>query len=344
MTIQENIPLAPLTTMKVGGSARFFVEASSEELVREAVTVAKRNQWPLFILGGGSNLLVADSGWPGLVLKIAIGGMESKGELFDVGAGVDWDRLVAHAVEENFAGIECLSGIPGSVGATPVQNVGAYGQEVSSTIESVLAVDATTDGVVTLTNQECGFSYRNSIFNTLERGRYIILRVSFRLTAGGAPSLKYADLQKYFSTQKTQPSLAEVREAVLEIRRRKGMLIVPGDEDSLSAGSFFKNPVLSATQFHELMGRAEQRGVRIPSYPALSAQHKVSAAWLVEHSGFAKGYALGAARISHKHALALVNSGHASAADIVRLQEQIQCKVEECWGIALDPEPVFVGF
>jgi UDP-N-acetylmuramate dehydrogenase len=200
------------------------------------------------------------------------------------------------------------------------------------------------DRIVTLTNRECGFAYRTSIFNTQERGRYIILRVRFRLTAGGAPNLKYADLQKYFSTRKTQPSLAEVREAVREIRRRKGMLIVPGDDDRLSAGSFFKNPVLSEAQFADLMGRARSRGLEVPSYPALAAQHKVAAAWLVEHSGFSKGYTLGRARISHKHALALVNPGHASAADIVRLKEQIQHKVDQCWGIRLDPEPVFVGF
>ncbi len=344
MTMQENIPLAPLTTLKVGGSARYFIEATREDEVGEAAALAKRNQWPLFILGGGSNLLVADSGWPGLVLKVAIGGIEKSRQVFVVGAGVDWDGFVAQAVEQDFAGIECLSGIPGSVGATPVQNVGAYGQEVSSTIESLRALDLTTGRIVTLANRDCGFAYRTSIFNTVERGRYIILRVTFRLTAGVTPSLKYADLQKYFSTRKGKPSLAEVREAVRDIRRGKGMLIVPGDEDSRSAGSFFKNPVLSAAQFEDLLGRAEARGFKVPSYPALASQHKVSAAWLVEHSGFSKGYALGPARISRKHALALVNSGDASAAEIVRLKEQIQSKVEEHWGIALEPEPVFVGF
>ena len=344
MKMQENIALAPLTTMKVGGAARYFVEAASEDEVMEATALVKRNQRPLFILGGGSNLVVADSGWPGLVLKVAIGGIEKDGQRFEAGAGVDWDDFVAHSVGQDFSGIECLSGIPGSVGATPVQNVGAYGQEVSGTIESLRALDLATDRIVTLANRECGFAYRTSIFNTVERGRYIILRVTFRLTAGGAPSLKYADLQKYFSTWKTTPSLAEAREAVREIRRSKGMLIVPGDDDSLSAGSFFKNPVLSEAQFNDLLRRAESRGLQVPSYPALATQHKVSAAWLVEHSGFSKGYALGPARISRKHALALVNSGHASAADIVRLKEEIQNKVEEHWGIVLDAEPVFVGF
>jgi UDP-N-acetylmuramate dehydrogenase len=344
MTVQENIPLAPLTTMKVGGSARYFIEATTENQVAEGAALAKSNQWPLFVLGGGSNLVVADSGWPGLVLKIGICGIENDGALFEAGAGVDWDRFVAQTVERDFAGIECLSGIPGSVGATPVQNVGAYGQEVSNAIESVRALDLTAGRIVTLSNQNCGFAYRTSIFNTIERGRYIILRVRFRLQAGGAPNLKYADLHKCFSTRSTRPSLAEAREAVREIRRSKGMLIVPGDSDSLSAGSFFKNPVLSEAQYKDLVQRARSRELEVPRYPALAAQHKVSAAWLVEHSGFSKGYALGPARISSKHALALINSGHASATDIVRLKEQIQTRVDECWGIALDPEPVFVGF
>lgn len=344
MTVQEDIPLAPLTTMKVGGSARYFIEATTENQVAEAVALAKSNQWPLFVLGGGSNLVVADSGWSGLALKMGIGGIENDGEIFEAGAGVDWDHVVAQAVEKDCAGIECLSGIPGSVGATPVQNVGAYGQEVSNTIESVRALDLAMNRVVTLSNRTCGFAYRTSIFNTTERRRYIILGVRFRLQAGGEPNLKYADLRKYFSTRSTRPSPAEVREAVREIRHSKGMLIVPGDGDSLSAGSFFKNPVLSEAKYKDLVERARSRGLDVPNYPALAAQHKVSAAWLVEHSGFSKGYALGPARISSKHALALVNSGQASAADIVRLKEQIQTKVEECWGIALDPEPVFVGF
>jgi UDP-N-acetylmuramate dehydrogenase len=344
MTILENIPLAPMTTMKVGGMARFFVEAKSEEQVREAAALARHEQWPLFVLGGGSNLVVADSGWPGLVLKIGIGGVEEAADLLTAGAGVDWDSIVAHAVTRKYSGIECLSGIPGSVGASPVQNVGAYGQEVSDTIESVVAFDLKADRVVILSNRECGFGYRTSIFNTVERGRYIILKVAFRLSSEGAASLKYVDLQKYFSERQGPPSLAEIRAAVLEIRRSKGMLIVPGDNDSLSAGSFFKNPVLSTAQFQDLLSRAEVRGLRVPSYPALAAQHKISAAWLVEHSGFSKGYELGQARISYKHALAIVNCGKASASDIVRIKEEIQSEVEKQWGVLLDPEPVLLGF
>ena len=348
MTIQDNIPLAPLTTLQVGGAARYFAEATSEDEVSEAVQFARNKQLPLFILGGGSNLVVADSGWPGFVLRVAIGGITRQGTsdkaLFSVGAGVDWDDFVAHAVASNCAGVECLSGIPGSVGGTPVQNVGAYGQEVSDTIGSVHALDLQQDRIVVLPNEACCFRYRTSIFNTTDRGRYIILRVSYRLKQGGAPDLRYADLKKHFSSWTTDPSLSDVREAVRQIRRSKSMLIVPGDDDCRSAGSFFKNPVLSEPQFQDLRRRAEVRGLEIPSYPALAAQHKVSAAWLVEHSGFSKGYTLGPARISAKHALALVNCGQASATDILRLKEQIQNQVQESWGILLDPEPVFVGF
>ena len=356
MTIQENVPLAPLTTLKVGGAARYFAELRREDEVREAAQFAKGRDLPLFVLGGGSNLVVADSGWPGLVLRIGIGGITSTSTndapgnavLFSVGAGVNWDDFVAQAVAQNCAGVECLSGIPGSVGGTPVQNVGAYGQEVADTIESVRVLDLKEDRIVVLPKPACGFRYRTSIFNSAERGRYIILRVNYRLKRGGAPSLKYADLKKHFAERfperKTPPSLAETREAVLEIRRSKGMLIVPGDDDCRSAGSFFKNPVLSEAQFKELAARAESKGLDMPSYPALDAQHKVSAAWLVEHSGFSKGYAVGAARISHKHALALINRGDAKASDIVGLKDEIQHGVQEAWGILLEPEPVFVGF
>jgi len=355
MTIQENVPLAPLTTLQVGGSARYFAELRREDEVREAAQFAKTRELALFVLGGGSNLVVADSGWPGLALRVAIGGITTQttdapgnAVLFSVGAGVNWDDFVAHAVVQNCAGVECLSGIPGSVGGTPVQNVGAYGQEVADTIESVRALDLKEDRMVVLPKPACGFRYRTSIFNTTERGRYIILRVNYRLKRGGAPSLKYADLQKHFAERlaekKTPPSLAETREAVREIRRSKGMLLVPGDEDCRSAGSFFKNPVLSEAQFRDLAERAKSEGLEIPSYPALDAQRKVSAAWLVEHSGFSKGYGLGAVGISHKHALALINRGDAKASDIVDLKDEIRHGVQKAWGILLEPEPVFAGF
>jgi len=354
MTIKENIPLAPLTTLQVGGAARYFAETKREDEIREAVEFAKARDLQLFVLGGGSNLVIADSGWPGLALRIAIGGISTARNdaaggavLFSVGAGVNWDDFVAQAVAQNCAGIECLSGIPGSAGGTPVQNVGAYGQEVADTIESVRALDLKENRVAVLPNPACGFRYRSSIFNRSERGRYIILRVNYRLKRGGAPNLKYADLQKHFTRNagpRTPPSLAEVRAAVREIRRSKGMLITPDDEDCRSAGSFFKNPVLGGEEFKQLSARAESEGLEVPSYPALEVQHKVSAAWLVEHSGFSKGYISGAAGISHRHALALINRGGAKASDIVRLKDEIQSAVRESWGILLEPEPVFVGF
>jgi len=348
MLIQEHVPLAPLTTLQVGGSARYLVEVKSLSEVCEAVAFARTRSLPLFVLGGGSNLVVSDAGWPGLVLKVSIVGTEERSEkdkaLFEVGAGEDWDKLVARVVAQNCAGIECLSGIPGSVGGTPVQNVGAYGQEVAETIQSILAFDLRDNQMRELCNEACGFNYRTSIFNTSERGRYIVLRVTFALTPEGEARVHYTDLKRYFSGWQGVPTLAETRDAVRKIRASKGMLISPGDDDSRSAGSFFKNPVLSPEQYQGLSDRAADRRLRIPNYPALEMQRKVSAAWLVEHSGFSKGFGSGRVGISRKHALAIVNRGEATAAEIVGLQEQIQQRVEDIWGIRLMPEPVFVGF
>ena len=348
MTVLENVYLAPLTTLKVGGPARYFIEAKSAAEVAEAVDFARARNLPLFVLGGGSNVVVSDAGWPGVILKPAIPGIDERTEngkaLFEVGAGEEWDRFVARAVARNCAGVECLSGIPGSVGGTPVQNVGAYGQEVSETIESVMVFDLQDGLVRELCAEACGFQYRTSIFNTSERGRFIILRVTYSLTPGGRPRIEYADLKKHFAGFQNVPSLASTREAVRRIRATKAMLITPGDEDCLSAGSFFKNPILTGEQYADLTRRAAVKGLQVPSYPALDAQRKVSAAWLVEHSGFSKGYRSGQAGISRKHALAIVNRGAATAADIVDLKDHIQQRVEELWNIQLEAEPVFVGF
>ena len=350
MQVQENIPLAPLTTFRIGGPARFFVEAASIADIQGAVAFARQRDLPLFVLGGGSNLVVADSGWPGLVLKIAIKGIDQhtghndEGKvLFDAGAGEVWDAFVSRAVLAHCAGVECLSGIPGSVGATPVQNVGAYGQEVAQTIDSVNVFDLKDNQVRELCNQACEFSYRSSIFNTTERGRFIILRVTYALTPGGAPYIAYADLSRHFAGRETAPNLAETREAVRHIRALKGMLIVDGDPDCRSAGSFFKNPVLNEAQHEDLVKRAAAKGLIVPSYPALEKNRKVSAAWLVEKSGFTRGYGFGHVGLSSKHALALVNRGGATSAELLALKDQIQQRVEEIWGIHLEPEPVFVG-
>jgi len=351
VNVLENIPLAPLTTIRVGGLARYFVEAKDVGEVQEAVAFARSRHLPLFVLGGGSNLVVADTGWPGLVLKIAIPGLdqcarpdEDGNVIFDVGAGESWDKFVSRAVMARCAGVECLSGIPGSVGGTPVQNVGAYGQEVSETIVSVQVLDLKDGQVRELCREACAFSYRSSIFNSSERGRFVILRVRYALTPEGEPRISYADLKRHFAGRETTPNLAETREAVRHIRALKGMLIVAGDPDCLSAGSFFKNPVLSLAQHEDLKQRAAARGLVVPSYPALETHKKVSAAWLVERSGFTKGFGFGRVGISTKHALAIVNHGEATAADVLALKEEIQQRVEEIWGVRLELEPVMVGF
>lgn len=351
MRLLENIPLAPLTTLKIGGPARYFVEAVSAGEVQEAIALARSRDLPLFVLGGGSNVVIADSGWPGMVLKVALSGIDRQSGhdedgkiLFSAGAGESWDKFVSHAVQARCAGVECLSGIPGSVGGTPVQNVGAYGQEVSDTIRSVQVLDLKDGQVRELCREACGFGYRSSIFNTAERGRFIVLRVTYALERDGKPYIAYADLKRHFEGRETPPNLAETREAVRHIRARKGMLITPGDPDCQSVGSFFKNPVLSDVQHAELEQRATARGLQVPSYPALDSRQKISAAWLVEHSGFSKGFAWDHVGISSKHALAIVNRGGATAAEIVTLKDQIQHRVEEIWGISLEPEPVMVGF
>ena len=348
MHIQENVPLAPFTTLGVGGPARFFVEALSTGEVHEAVAFAKAHYVPLFVLGGGSNLVVSDAGWPGLALKVSIQGINHRHghatAYFDAGAGESWDDFVAIVVQHHCAGVECLSGIPGSVGGTPVQNVGAYGQEVAETITAVAALDLQTGQEEEFDKEDCGFGYRTSMFNTSGRGRYIILRVTFALVHDGDPRIAYGDVKKYFAGMETKPTVQEVRDAVLEIRASKAMLIRPGDEDSKSAGSFFKNPVLAAADFEALQQKAATRGLEIPSYPALASQNKVSAAWLVEHSGFSKGHSKGHVGISRKHALAIVNRGGATAAEIMRFKDEIQGSVEEQWGVRLQMEPVMVGF
>jgi UDP-N-acetylmuramate dehydrogenase len=348
VNLQQNVPLAPLTTLGVGGPARWFVEARSAQEVFDAVNQARELGTQLFVLGGGSNLVVSDEGWPGLVLKIAIEGIDERREngtqLFEAGAGVEWDAFVAHTVRRNCPGIECLSGIPGTVGGTPVQNVGAYGQEVSQTIHSVQALDLNGGTIFDFCNEACEFTYRSSIFNTYARGRFIILRVTFALEPDGEPRLEYADLKHYFASRKiSAPTLQETRDAVREIRRQKGMLIVEGDEDCSSAGSFFKNPVVTAPRFVELSALALQRGFTMPSFETAQGI-KVPAAWLVEHSGFYKGYMRGPVGISRKHALAIVNRGGAKAADVVALKDDIQQRVRDEWNVELQPEPVFLGF
>jgi len=339
MQFREQVPLAGYTTFHIGGPARWFADAGSEDEILEAVNFAHAHKLPLFVLGGGSNLLVADEGFRGLVLHLANKGIEQRGDTFRVAAGEDWDHFVSHAVERNYAGIECMAGIPGTVGGTPVQNVGAYGQEVAETISAVRVLDLTTLRFEELSPVDCGFAYRRSIFNSTWRGRYIVTRVDYQLLRDGAPRLAYADLKKHFSGADA-PSLLEVSAAVRTIRHAKGMLIVAGDPDCRSAGSFFKNPVVSAEHYARIAGR---HGGEVPRYPAPNGEVKLPAAWLLDQAGFHKGYALGRAGISSRHTLALVNRGQATAVDILALRDRIVAEVETKFGIHLEPEPVWLG-
>ncbi|HEY4355585.1 MAG TPA: UDP-N-acetylmuramate dehydrogenase [Acidobacteriaceae bacterium] len=342
MTISENEPLAPLTTFGIGGPARFFTEAANEADVADAVRWSRQRGVPLFVLGGGSNLLVRDEGFDGLVLHIGIRGVERSGDTFDVGAGENWDPFVQATVDLGYAGVECLAGIPGSVGGTPVQNVGAYGQEVSETIASVRVLDLATGEFAELSNAACRFRYRESLFNTTERGRYIVTRVRFALRPGGAANLRYADLQKRFAGQ-TAPDLGAVAEAVREIRRAKGMVIVPGDPDTRSAGSFFKNPVVEASALGHVAAAAGVADKDVPHWSAGEGRVKLAAAWLLERAGFVKGYGEGSVAISSRHTLALTNRGGARFADVARMEGEIVHAVEEKFGVTLVREPVVPG-
>ncbi len=347
MQIKEGQLLAPFTTLGIGGPARWFVEATGEAEVAEASAWAHGQGVPLFVLGGGSNVLIADAGFPGLVLRVGLKGIERDGALFRVGAGVDWDEFVEDAIASGCAGIECLAGIPGTAGGTPVQNVGAYGQEVASAIEGVRAFDRESREFVEFTNAECGFAYRRSRFNSTEPGRYIVTRVDYRLAPGGVPTVRYADLQLAIRANReagSEPGLADVANAVRKVRRAKGMLLVEDDPDCRSAGSFFKNPAVSKEQFKTIADRSASVPPSFPAGAANEGRVKIPAAWLIEQAGFSKGYALGAAGVSTKHTLALVNRGGATAKEMLALASRIAAAVEERFGIRLEMEPEMVGF
>lgn len=340
--IQEDVLLAPYTTMKIGGRARYFAKALSEADVTAALQFARERGIDVFILGGGSNVLISDAGFDGLVIQISCLGIEKNenGDRVSVTAqaGEDWDGFVSYCVQRKLAGIECLSGIPGFVGGTPVQNVGAYGQDVSETIVSVRCLERQTLGFVEINNSGCGFSYRKSIFNSTSSGRYIVLNVTFCFLMDDEPKIDYKDIREYFGKRK--PTLSQVREAVLSIRRSKSMVIDADDPNSRSAGSFFKNPIISVEEFAKIRDAFPNA----PSFVVDDLLVKVPAAWLIENAGFHKGYALGNAGISSKHTLALINRGGASAGEIVKLKDEIQATVGLRFGIELQPEPIFVGF
>jgi UDP-N-acetylmuramate dehydrogenase len=324
----------------------------------DAVRDADERREPLLVLGGGSNVVVADEGFPGTVVQVATRGFDITGEAdgqtcLTVAAGENWDDVVARCVAEGLAGLECLSGIPGLAGATPIQNVGAYGQEVADTIVSVRAWDRDRAEVTDVPAADCGFGYRTSRFK--RNGRHLVLAVTFRLTRGprSAP-VRYPDLAAELGVDPGgQVPLQEARSAVLKVRARKGMVLDAGDPDSRSAGSFFTNPVLTETEFHDLVeghrsGFPDPAAVRIPHFPAGPGRVKVPAAWLIEHAGFRKGHqgpgAPGtAARISAKHTLALINPGGATTASLLALAHEIQDGVQRQFGVRLDIEPVLVN-
>jgi UDP-N-acetylmuramate dehydrogenase len=336
--IKQDVPLAELTTFKIGGKARFFVVAKSEEDVLKAFNLAKENDWKLFVLGGGSNVLIADEGFDGLVLHINLKGIKFNENLVTASAGEDWDDFVKLCVEKDLQGIECLSGIPGFVGGTPVQNVGAYGQEVSETIENVRVFDRKTEEIYEISNADCKFSYRKSLFNSDEKNRFIVLAVTFKLIPNGKPKIVYKDLVNYFKNKK--PSLAETREVVCKIRAEKGMLVRQGGLDSQSAGSFFKNPIIEKTKYEKLCDGLDEK---VPKFDFDENNFKVPSAWLIEKAGFTKGFKLGNAGISEKHSLALTNRGNATATEIIELKNEIQKQIKEKFEIELLPEPILVG-
>jgi UDP-N-acetylmuramate dehydrogenase len=347
LRIEENVPLAPLTTIGIGGPARYFVRATSVDELREAVDWAGRNNHPLFVLGGGSNLLISDAGFPGLVLHVDLRGITLESEdafaTVKVGAAEPWDPFVALAVENSWAGIECLSGIPGSTGATPIQNVGAYGQDVSETIIRVEVLDRNTGLVQSLTNWDCRFGYRSSLFKNYERERYIVVGVTFRLKKNGQANVRYPELQRYLDERGIAASdLPGVRDAVIAIRKRKGMVIDAADPDTRSDGSFFMNPVLSAAEFERFreLGGTESA----PTFPSSDGSVKLSAAWLIEHAGFGKGFTHRNVGLSSKHTLAVINRGGGTAREVIELVELIQKGVRERFGVEIHPEPNFIGF
>jgi UDP-N-acetylmuramate dehydrogenase len=342
---QVDVPLSPLTTLGVGGRARWFVRAETVSQAAAAIRWSGDQGVPLFVLGGGSNLVVADHGFDGLVLKVAFAGLDFQDlrghTLIRVGAGEPWDKVVAAAVARGLAGLECLSGIPGTTGGTPIQNVGAYGQDVSRTITSVTVLERATGTTTTFSGAECLFGYRSSRFKESDAGRYVVCDVTFSL-AMTPPTVTYPDVINEFERDGIRsPTVADTRDAVLKIRRRKGMVIDAADPDTRSVGSFFMNPVVAASHRARLMAAA---GGDVPAYELPGGQLKIPAAWLIEQSGFARGSHWGGAGISTKHPLAIVNRGGATARDVLALAVRIKRQVADRFGIRLRPEPAFVGF
>ena len=343
--VRESEPLAALTTLGVGGDARWLVHARSADDVVRAHRSSDSAAVPLFVMGGGSNLVIADEGFDGLVVRVDVRGRtittEGTDTLVTAGAGEPWDAVVNDCVARGLAGIECLSGIPGTVGGTPIQNVGAYGQDVAGSVDHLTAYDRQTRAVVVLTGGDCGFAYRTSRFKEADTGRFVILDVTYRLRPG-PPTSSYPDIVDYLSRASVStPDVADVRNAVLAVRRRKGMVIDQSDPDTRSVGSFFMNPLVDQVDRDRVAAIA---GVQPPAFAAGSGRLKLPAAWLIEHTGFHRGDRDGNVGISTKHTLALINRGGATARDVLRFATRIKRGVLDRFGVSLRPEPVFVGF
>ena len=353
VVVVENVPLAPLTTLRLGGPARRLIAPEREHDLIEAVRAIddSEDDGRLLVLGGGSNLVVADEGFDGTVLRMTTRGVHvadaSDGvRLVTAAAGEPWDELVARCVSEGLSGVECLAGIPGLVGAVPMQNVGAYGQDVSETIVRVRTWDRAARRIVDFDREACGFSYRSSVFRGSDG--YVILDVTFALPASDqSVFIRYAELARALGVREGERApLARVRETVIALRRGKGMVLDPADPDTASAGSFFTNPILAAGDLEALRERVKPLlppGHTMPAFPEADGRSKVSAAWLIERAGFTKGHAAGPVAISSKHALALTNRGGATTRELLVLARTIRDGVKERFGVTLENEPVFVG-
>ncbi|MEM8607537.1 MAG: UDP-N-acetylmuramate dehydrogenase [Myxococcota bacterium] len=341
LAIQRDVPLAPLTTLELGGSARFFVRAADSATLRLALRWAREEEHSVAIMGGGSNLVVPDSGFDGLVVHMGLSDIAFDDDgTVAVGAGVPWELVVDGAVTRGWAGLECLTGIPGSTGATPIQNVGAYGQEVAEVLDEVIALNRRTLELERMTATDCAFGYRDSVFKR-EPDRYVVCGVRFRLRPGGAPTVRYGELVRAVPSS---PSLGDVRSAVLDLRRRKSMVIDPDDPNRRSAGSFFLNPVVSAADARRVVEQALAEGMastetEIPQYPAGESGVKLAAGWLIERAGIAKGFRRGNVGVSSRHALALVHHGGGTTAELLALADEVRTRVQDRFGITLDQEP-----
>lgn len=341
-----DVPLAPLTTLGVGGNAaRLLRVRSSAEALAVLKELHRAGEMPL-LLGGGSNLVIADAGVSQPVLRLEHSELRVQAGpdgsvLVEADAGHSWDAFVARAVAEGWAGVECLSGIPGQVGSTPIQNVGAYGQEVSETIVELRAFDQRAGEEVRISAEDAAFGYRTSRFKHADVGRFVVLSVLFRLLPGGAPALRYAELTGALEGE-AAPSLTRVRDTVLALRRRKSMVVDDADPNTRSCGSFFTNPIVTASHAERVRDLAGV--VSMPTFPNADGTVKLAAGWLIERAGFAKGTRRGAVGLSTQHALAVVASAGATAADVVGFAREISAGVGERFEVTLAPEPVFWGF